>query len=833
MHCDHCPLKDRPTCKSKLVPGARFVVVGEAPGETETYTDEPFTGSSGRVLRAVLRQALRVEEDDFLPVSFTNTISCRPEGNADPPTEATLACASRLVADLRAQQEMDGGRLPVVLAVGRHAVTRFVGQTLVKKILASRSVWDGYVYLPGRDIRDTASVGTVQRPGPDVYKSGPRKGQPKPVRGPAFVPTGIQWIRGVVGALHPAAVMRTGFKDILRLQVAAAMAEELADGAVPYTGPAADSFVRSLGPGAERVSNSRCVAFDIENPDRVNIAQIGFASDEGPVVSVGWSPQAKAFTKKLLEGDGGPVLIAHNAQYDVAHLRSEGIEVNEQRLVDTMLAAQLLQPDLPKGLGKVAQRYLLLTPWKHLDEEDLALYNAMDADVTVRMWKQMERQLERTGQLGFFRDVIMPGSMTLRRLTQRGIRVSGEALAGWRRKLEGELQQLQEEWEQLTTDITGHAVNPGSPVQLAELLFNKLQLPVVARTKSGAPSTSKGALAKLQRRANHPAVSLLLRWRERAKELGTYAKDQGVGPDGCVHPQYLPEGKDDGEYGTASLRLAARNPNIQNQPQSARFQYVPHHYGWVIVETDFSQIEGRLVAQLSGAEELIEAYETGADIHQSNAELWGVERSVAKGILYAMQYGAGAGTLSQQFEVPLNQARGWLKAYEQAHPKVAQWQRDTIRKAATYGYLQNDFGIRRYFPGLSRDDAHVRNQALNFLPQALVAGIMWTLLAPLEQLIEEEGGHLLTQVHDSFLWEAPGEKAERMAQRVQAAMERPFDEVAPGWRCPTDSSVGQSWGHAGLNDKAASGGASGLDVWVAAGRPCFGPDQALDGRGDA
>lgn len=618
--------------------------------------------------------------------------------------------------------------------------------------------------------------------------------------------------------------MRTGFKDIERLSAAAGSAKALSEGETVYVGP--DHFTRHWHPRDGVVLRSAgALAFDIENPDRVNISQIGFAHSDGHVTSQGWGPPSQALTKTLLEGDEGPLLVAHNAQYDVAHLREAGVDVCESRLVDTMLAAQVLQPDLPKALGKVAQRYLLLAPWKHFDEVDMAKYNAMDADVTVRIWLAMAEKLREQGQMQFFREAIMPGSMVLRRLTKRGIAVSTQALARWRADLETELEALRERWEVLTYDeATEESVNPDSPKQLAKYLYERLGLPVVEKTATGAPSTSKAALVKLGRRTEHPALGLLADIRDKAKSLGTYAKDQGVGSDGCVHPQYLPEGKDDGDYGTASLRLAARNPNIQNQPVIARYQYVPHHPGWVVGETDFSQIEGRLVAILSGDAALIEGYEQQVDLHQRNADLWQVPRSMAKGILYAMQYGAGAGTIARQFEVPIGKARGWLKAYAEAHPAVWQWQQETVRKAATYGYLENPFGMRRYFPGLSRDDAHVRNQALNFMPQSIVAGITWHLLAPLEREIERLGGALLTQVHDSFVWEAPGDVAETVAESVQNLMERRWDMVAPGWYCPTDSSVGESWGHAGQYDKEATNGTTGLEVWIAKGRPTHGED---------
>lgn len=811
--CEGCPLEDRPMIEPEIRPGSLALIVGEAPGADEAVAGKPFIGASGRILRAVLREVYGVGSDEDAPVSITNTVLCHPPGNVDPPVDAVRRCAPLL------QETLDGLGPSVVVAVGRVALSRFVGPGLINKIIKSRAVWDGYVYRPVHEIPRKVLLGQVEVLGEARYKSGPRKGQRKLVKMPAYADnTGVQV--PVVGVLHPAGIMRGGFREIVRMQTALAVAKDVSEGAEVYTGP--DSLYRA---GYRPQQECGAVAFDIENPDRVNIAQIGFATDRGHVGSIGWGPSALAVTKEILEPTEGPLLVAHNAQYDVAHLEAAGVHVAENRLVDTMLAAQLLQPDLPKGLGSVAPRYLTLCPWKHFDEVDMAKYNAMDADVTVQLWKVMERLLESQGQLQFFREAVMPGSMTLRRMTKRGLKIGTAALQQWRADLEQQLEGMEQEWAEETEKLCGEPVNPGSTAQLKKLLYETLSMPVVDTTPSGAPSTAKSALAKLERKTKHPLLKKLSALRDAHKNLHTYAKDQGVGEDGCVHPQYLPEGKDEGDFGTASLRLAARNPNIQNQPVVARYQYVPHHHGWVIGETDFSQIEGRLVAVLSGEDGLMEAYAVGADIHQRNAHLWGVPRKTAKGILYAMQYGSGAGTLSKQFEVPMSVARGWLKAYADAHPKVWAWQRDVVRQAATYGFLENPFGIRRYFPGLSRDDAHVRNQALNFLPQSIVAGITWYLLAPLEQALEDLGGHLLTQVHDSFVWEAPADVAEEAARTVEQIMERPWDMVAPGWSCPTDSSIGESWGHAGQYDKEAEGNETGLDVWVRRGRPAHEEDR--------
>lgn len=578
----------------------------------------------------------------------------------------------------------------------------------------------------------------------------------------------------------------------------------------PYRNPSsmAHTLAGDFGHEAEAVS------FDIENPDRARISLIGFASTNGLVASAPWDMGTRARSREIL-AEGQYDLVAHNAQYDVMHLDLEGVEVDESRLRDTMLAAMLLQPDLPKGLGSVAQRYMFLEPWKHRADSDMSVYNAMDAEITLKIWLVMKEDLKANGQWDFFVNAMMPGSMVLRRMTERGIKVSDETMEIWRETLEQELLDLNGEWSELT-----NGVNPASPKQLGEYLYEREELPILERTRTGAPSTSAGTLAKLAARTDHRALQLLLEIRKRSKQLGTYAKDQGVGPDGCVHPQYLPAGKDDGAFGTASLRLAARDPNIQNQPPEARFMYVPHLPGWVIGESDFSQIEGRLVAILARDDELILGYDQGTDIHQLNADLWGVPRKKAKNILYAMSYGAGVRKLMQQFEVKQSVAKGWLEAYREAHPRVWEWQQEMIRRAATYGYLQNPFGIRRYFPGLARDDKHVKNQATNFMPQSIVAGITWSLLHQMEQVVEDAGGYLLTQVHDSFVWEAPADKAEDVAAVVKNVMEQPWPQL-DNWSCPTDVSVGETWGHAVANEKEADNGESGLEVWIKKGRPAL------------
>jgi len=136
--------------------------------------------------------------------------------------------------------------------------------------------------------------------------------------------------------------------------------------------------------------------------------------------------------------------------------------------------------------------------------------------------------------------------------------------------------------------------------------------------------------------------------------------------------------------------------------------------------------------------------------------------------------------------------------------------------------LQNSFGLRRYFYGVaSRSPKHTLNQALNFIPQSTVAAMMWYLLVPLEKCIERYGGHLLSQIHDSFVWEVPAVNAEAAVKAVARLMERPWDMIAPGWSCPTDAAVGPTWGAANAMEGEAPEGMNGLEYWISQGRPAW------------
>jgi DNA polymerase-1 len=286
----------------------------------------------------------------------------------------------------------------------------------------------------------------------------------------------------------------------------------------------------------------------------------------------------------------------------------------------------------------------------------------------------------------------------------------------------------------------------------------------------------------------------LLELRSVEKELRTYAEVE-LGTDGCVHPGFLPAGKDTDSFGkgiAGTGRITASNPNIQNQPQSARRMYVPHSPEQVLVEADFSQVEARIIAQLSGDIELRAAIAEG--LHESNMRVFGCTKVLAKGGFYGWAYGMGARTMHMQFlkeniNVPEARCGQLLDGFDARFALAAGWRRRVAAELSTRYYLTNAFGRRRYFLGGSRDTP----AGLDFHPQSCAADIMWTVLRPLSGALRAVDARLLATVHDSILVECGKGSVGAAARIMKEIMEQSWPEL-DGLRVPVEIKTGSDWG---------------------------------------
>jgi len=805
---------------------AKLVVVGEAPGRNEVSLGAPFVGKSGTTLRSALTGAGLDPDHD---VTYVNTVNCRPPDNSDPPLKAKICCSPLL------EGVLEQSKAPAVLAVGRHATDRLVGRDFTELLLKSRSSWDGYCYRPDREF-NTAGVfvGRATQPSTDpedVYKSGKRKGQRREHRVDIKLPVPTD-ARAVVGALHPSAIQRKGFKEVQRLRQACRVAKQVIDGLPIFDGP---SFSRAVEfPHEWKVPEQpvdTALIVDIEN-NELSITQVGLCEVDildGTIRQMGswdWSPALKALLQRVLSDDTPySSIVAHNATHDWLYLIEEGVEFSEAKTMDTMFMAQLEAPDLPKGLGNMWRYLPPRVPWKHLGHITGygAQYNLDDVHTEARLFFTLHRILERKGQLRLAQRVTQ-AMFSIRRMSIAGLGIDVPRLQAWSEEKAKELETLSERLSALKPDVS-----PSSPTQVGHWLFEELGLPILKTTDTGKPSTEEKVLQRLL-----PLCEPEVReWLELKLERGHITKalstwGQGfvdkLDIDGVLRPSYVPSSKDGGELGSAAGRLSS-SPNVQNIPAKVRFAIVPATAGWVMLYVDYSAIENRVMFQLAGDTDMLAKLNTpGYDPHMENLAMahgvltdlwlsdpkkWGhrlrdgvpidpgliVDRPNIKTFIYGYTYNAGDDKIAKSLGIKRVEARTIREGYETLHPLVAQWKREVLREARGKKYLQNVFGRIRYFWAVI-PDVHCRNSAVNFPPQSTVADMFYTLFPDVEAGLREKAGgaRILTQVHDAFLVEAAPEYVRAAAGVLKEEMEREWPQVAPGFKVPVDVEVGWNWG---------------------------------------
>jgi DNA polymerase-1 len=388
--------------------------------------------------------------------------------------------------------------------------------------------------------------------------------------------------------------------------------------------------------------------------------------------------------------------------------------------------------------------------------------------------------------LELFTDTMMPGTRVLMGMTKRGIPVDIPHLQQWYSKLGDKLQVLLTQWHRHTD------VNPNSPSQLKKLIYDTWGLPQ-QRNKNGAVTTDEGAIKKLlgKEHDHHEALQLLLDIREYAKLTSTYGNRE-VSETGCVHPHYLPASKDSDNVGAATGRLASSDPNIQNVPMDARTIFIPRE-GMVFLEADYSQIELRIAAALSGDTGLLNALASG-DVHATFMRLLETSnRTVAKGAVYGTIFdespqGLAADLRKKGVKISVAECRALQRKLTHEAPQLAAWKERLKMEAETNGYLTNPFKRRRYFY------AKRGTQIVNYLPQSTAADILWASLVPLEMACTKLGGSLVTTVHDSVLVECPSELSSKMRISLRDVMERSWPQIAHNFKVPITIKQGANWG---------------------------------------
>jgi len=451
------------------------------------------------------------------------------------------------------------------------------------------------------------------------------------------------------------------------------------------------------------------------------------------------------------------------------------------RWMDPTLASYLLDPTRPSHhVEDLGMEFLGLSPPP--SSTSTPLRASIQAHLAWRLAPRMEEEIERAGMSTLFDEVEIPLAFVLARMEHEGIGFDEQALNDLKKEVERRLDALTHEIYRLS----GGPFNLNSPKQLAKVLFGDLKLPVIKRTKTG-PSTDEEVLRHLS--LMHELPGKLLEYRELAKFDSTYLKalPQSVHPQtGRIHASFH-------QTVTATGRLSASNPNLQNIPirtelgRQIRKAFVPRPT-WLFLSADYSQIELRILAHLSGDDALVEAFQRGEDIHCATAStLFGValdkvtaeQRAVAKTINFGLIYGMTAFGLAKELRIDQKRAEEFIERYFAQYPKLKQYLEDSLKEAQQRGYCLTLLNRRRTIPELSAKEPTVRQfaqrMAINAPIQGSAADLIKVAMVNLDQAILERGwsARLVCQIHDELILELPKEEVGEVEALVRQTMEMP------------------------------------------------------------
>jgi DNA polymerase-1 len=519
--------------------------------------------------------------------------------------------------------------------------------------------------------------------------------------------------------------------------------------------------------------------------------------------------------KSLLE-DPKLKKIGQNIKYDYIVLNRAGVKT-EGIAFDTMVASYLLNPRRNHNLNDLALEHLnhkMLTyeevcgrgkdqiNFSEVELETALRYSGEDADVTLRLSQLFAPRLKEQEFQKLFDKVEMPLVTVLARMEMNGVKIDVKLLE----EISRELEERGEIKKQEIYRLAGEEFNIDSPKQLQEILFEKLKLPRRKKTKTGY-STRMDVLVQLAE--EHPLPKHLLEYRTLSKLKSTYAEalPRLVHPaTGRLHTSF-------NQAITATGRLSSSEPNLQNipvrTPEGRRIRQAFIAEGEnLLLSSDYSQVELRLLAHISGDSTLLESFEAGEDIHRRTAaEVFGVApdlvteemRRQAKVINFGITYGMSEFGLSQELGIPRKQARIYIDEYFRRYPGAYRYVQDTIERARRDGHITTIFNRRCFFPEIKSKDPNIRRfaerEAINAPMQGSAADIIKMAMVKIDREIKRRNlkTMMILQVHDELVFEVPPEELEEVRALVQREMEAVADLKAP---LKVDIKAGKNWAEA-------------------------------------
>lgn len=486
------------------------------------------------------------------------------------------------------------------------------------------------------------------------------------------------------------------------------------------------------------------------------------------------------------------------------------LSADSTRIFDTVVAAYLLDSDRSEfDEAYLADTYLQMAlPAARGAEgagEDAPAPAARTAALTLALVAPLRECMARENAANVFDGIEMPLVPVLAKMERAGMLVDPERLHSLSEGLSTQIAEVERSIRDLAGDET---FNIGSPMQLSHVLFDVMGLPTkgLKKTKRGYYSTNAKVLSDLAR--DHEIVRLILDWREKSKIKSTYLDT--LGPlrrgDGRVHTTY-------NQTITATGRLSSSDPNLQNIPTRSELgRTVKTAFsageGSVFLAVDYSQIELRLLAHLSGDEHLVRAFNEGEDFHaETAARVFGVPvsevtpdlRSRAKAVNFGIVYGQQAYGLSQSLHISMAEARDMIDRYYEAYPGVRTFLDNVVARAKQMGYAETMYGRRRHIPELKAKNPQLRGfgerTAMNHPMQGTAADIIKIAMARVSRRLEEEGfaAHMILQVHDELDFECPVDEVERLTTMVRDVMEHVVDLRVP---LIAEASTGVTWADA-------------------------------------
>lgn len=529
--------------------------------------------------------------------------------------------------------------------------------------------------------------------------------------------------------------------------------------------------------------------------------------------------ESLAALKPLLEN---PAVgkIGQHIKYDRHILAKEGIEL-AGNIDDTMLMSYCHNSTATRhNMDDLAHYYLnyqttsfetlagkgakQLT-FDQIDIERAAHYACEDADITLRLYEHFSRQLTQNDSLAaLYQTIEAPLSAVLYRMEARGVKIDSKRLVQQSAEIEIQLKDL----ESRAYDLAGSEFNLGSPKQLQEILFERLGLPVVEKTPKGQPSTNESTLEILAQEHHAALPKIILEHRSLAKLKSTYTDklpELIQAHTGRIHTSYH-------QAVTSTGRLSSSDPNLQNIPvRSAEGRRIRQAFiaesGYYLLAADYSQIELRIMAHLSGDEGLIQAFKEGKDIHAATAaEIFGGDpehidrehRRNAKAINFGLIYGMSAFGLARQLGISRQEAAGYIDTYFARYPKVRDYMDNARSAARQQGYAETLLGRRLYIPDINSKNQQRRNAAERLAINAPMQGsaadiIKLSMLAIDRELGDNPDCRLIMQVHDELVFEVQQEAAPQYSDIIRRHMENAHALSVP---LIVDIGIGSNWDEA-------------------------------------